>query len=121
MENEKNLNEEPTALRELTDENLEKVSGGKIEWAPVGAVPTGSGKKVSFYFNVGNRVEVSAGWFGTERGTIVERKVETKPYSPSDNSYPFDHDMPVYRIQFDKSSYREKYADKFWNQDCLSY
>ena len=107
--------------QELNEKELENATGGKIEWAPAGAVRTGSGKTVSFCFNVGDRVEVNACIFGTERGTIVERKVVTKPYWPDAQSYGFDHDMPVYRIQFDKPSYRTKYADEFWDQNYLSY
>ena len=126
MENEKNLKETKTMTdapkrQELNEKELENATGGKIEWAPAGAVRTGSGKTVSFCFNVGDRVEVNACIFGTERGTIVERKVVTKRYSPDAQTFGVDHDMPVYRIQFDKPSYRTKYADEFWDQNYLSY
>ena len=102
---------------ELSDEELDNVSGGcgDLSWGSYGEVPRA--EDVRFEFNVGDRVEVYNGWIFhtyTMPVTIVARRV-----AQNGNGY-----RPFYKVRFDRivhSHDGESIQEKWVDQNCLSY
>ena len=102
---------------ELSDEELDNVSGGcgDLSWGSYGEVSRA--EDVRFEFNVGDRVEVYNGWIFhtyTMPVTIVARRV-----AQNGNGY-----RPFYKVRFDRivhSHDGESIQEKWVDQNCLSY
>lgn len=102
---------------ELSDEELDNVSGGcgDLSWGSYGEVSRA--EDVRFEFNVGDRVEVYNGWIFhtyTMPVTIIARRV-----AQNGNGY-----RPFYKVRFDRivhSHDGESIQEKWVDQNCLSY
>ena len=102
---------------ELSDEELDNVSGGcgELSWGSYGEVSRA--EDVRFEFNVGDRVELYNGWIFhtyTMPVTIVARRV-----AQNGNGY-----RPFYKVRFDRivhSHDGESIQEKWVDQNCLSY
>ena len=106
---------------EVTEEQLKDVAGGKIKLASSGLAYLDLGEKATFAFNIGDRVECAVCYFGTERGTIVDRRMKRDEIEDYYDFCVHDGEWPEYKVQFDKLSYREKYKDEWLRQGVLSY